>query len=124
MFYSLPNLKVDGNTQWEALGIAGENLSAIKDIVLGIDVPTLNIVTSSNASVQCLTRDVNGTIYILAVNPISTPVTTTFTLPSGLAATAVDVGLPGATLLRQSLFSGQFCDTIEPAGTRVYCVVK
>ncbi len=124
MFYSLHNMKLDGSTQWEALGIVGENLSAIKDIVLGIDVSTSNIVTSSNASVQCLTRDVNGTTYVLAVNPISIAVTTTFTLPSGLAATAVDVGLPGATLQRQSLFSGQFSDTIEPAGTRVYCVVK
>jgi hypothetical protein len=124
LFYNLDNLKVDGDSQWQALGIVGHNLNAIRDIVLGNDAPPANRVKSSTASVECITRNVNGTVYVLAVNLSANSVTTVFTLPGGLSASAVDAGLPGASLTRKSLSSGTFVETIEAAGTRVYRIVQ
>ncbi len=124
LFYNLTNLKIDGDSQWEALGIVGHNLNAIRDIVLGIDAPLANRVKSSNTTIECITRKVNGSVYVIAVNLSANAVTTVFTLPSGLGAIAVDSGLPGTSLTRKSLSSGTFSDTIEAAGTRVYRVIQ
>jgi hypothetical protein len=124
LFFNLANLRLDGDSQWQTLGVVGHNLNAIRDIVLGIDAPPANRVKSSNTTVECITRNVNGTVYVLAVNLSASAVTTVFTLPSGLGAVAVDAGLPGSSLTRKSLSSGTFIETIEAAGTRVYRVVQ
>ena len=120
---NLPNTKLDGEPQWQALETVAANLKAIAPIALGQDVAADEKATSSNANIECITRRVGDDVYILAVNTSSSTVSASFNVPEKLASIeghAVDSGVPGASTQRIVMSSNILYDSISAVGTKAY----
>lgn len=125
IFFDLHDLiDFDSTAQWAAVKRVGEDLNDLKPIILGLDVPTSMQTSSSDKRVSVLTRNVDGKLYTLAVNPYHAPLSVTYQLMRDVKASRIEVGTPGKTVRILNPVSRTFTDTIEPLGVRVYALVK
>ncbi len=124
---NLPNAKLDGEPQWQAMETVAANLKAIAPIALGQDVPAEETVTSNNTNVECVTRRVGDDVYILAVNTSNGTVSVSLAVPEKLASVeghAVDRGVPGSVLQRIVMSTNTLTDSVTALGPKVYKLTK
>ncbi len=124
LFYFVANwMNDDGEAQWQVMTQAGRHLSGIQNIFLGTDLPDSLQVTTSDTQVSAITREAEGKVYVLAVNPFEKDIDCTFKLPPACTTKSVSVETPGMPAKTLNVSHGSFRETIEPNGVRVYRLV-
>lgn len=145
-FWQARNVSIDGQSQWVNMSRAGHHLESIKQVALGIDLPTNQSIQvknsdgSANNNILTLTRKgTDGEYYLLAVNLKEDGSSTgKFVLPSGLEpykkianmtpncpaqADPENLNITCANsseVMTYSASSRSFSDDLEPLGVRIY----
>lgn len=107
-------------SQFDVMTKVGNHLEKLIPFGLAIDAPLRQQVTPANSAISALARRVGSELYVLAVNPSASSVTSNFVLGADIDAASVTVGLPGEAGGTIGIQNGYFTDAIEAFGTRIY----